>query len=240
MKRKYFRWITYYFEHLIFPVVFLLFAAMMASSFVNVISVTRSLDLIGFSQLVRYVFLFCFNLLIAYFLFMTKSGTKVYPDRYSEVLVPILATFWFFSYSLVEMISYKVNPFFIPSKFVELLIPLGILVNLIGHGISIVGVLSLRQSFGIITKVNEIITTGLYGVVRHPIYFGYLIMTIGFILMTPRVIHCVVYALAVLLQIWRAKIEENKLVASSNEYREYMKKVPFLVPDFRKLLAVKK
>lgn len=239
MKRKYFRWITYYLEHLIFPVVFIVFAAMMATSFMDVIATSKNLDLIRVSQLLRYIFLFFFNLLIAYFLFMTKSGTKVYPDRYSEVLVPILATFWFFSYSLVEMIPYDVNQLIIPSSLLEFTVPLGVLVNLIGHGLSIVGVLSLRQSFGIVTKVNEIITTGLYGVVRHPIYFGYLVMTLGFILMTPRVIHCVVYVLAVLLQIWRAKIEESKLAASSEQYKKYMKSVPFLVPDFKKLLLRK-
>lgn len=236
MKHKYFRLITYYLEHLIFPIVFMVFAVMMARSFIEGIAIVRNLDLIGVSQLIRYVFLFFFNLLIAYFLFMTKSGTKVYPNRYSEVLVPILATFWFFSYSLVEMIPYNINQLFVPSSLLNFMIPLGVLVNLIGHSLAIAGVLSLRQSFGIVTKVNEIVTTGLYGLVRHPIYFGYLVMTVGFILMTPRVIHGIVYAMAVLLQIWRAKIEESKLAASSDQYKIYMKKVPFLVPDFKKLL----
>ena len=113
MNRKFFRHITYYLEHIIFPVVFLIFAAMMASSFVDALQMNRKLDLIGFSQLVRYVFLFFFNILIAYFLYMTKSNTKVYPDRMSEVIVPIIATFWFFTYSLVEMIPTEINKFFI-------------------------------------------------------------------------------------------------------------------------------
>ena len=239
MNRKFFRHITYYLEHIIFPVVFLIFAAMMASSFVDALQMNRKLDLIGFSQLVRYVFLFFFNILIAYFLYMTKSNTKVYPDRMSEVIVPIIATFWFFTYSLVEMIPTEINKFFIPQAWVEFLIPIGILVNLIGHGVSIAGVLSLKQSFGIVTKVSEIITTGLYGVVRHPIYFGYLVMTIGFVCMTPKLIHFIVYTLSIVIQVWRAKIEESKLAASSEEYKKYMKNVPFLVPNFKKLLLRK-
>lgn len=239
MKRKFFRLGTYYLEHLIFPVVFMLFAAMMAASFVDGVSSRQPLDLIRFSQMTRYVFLFFFNILIAYFLYMTKSGTKVYPDRLSEVFVPILATFWFFSYSLVEMIPYEFNPVILPAGLIALTVPAGILVNLAGHGLSIAGVLSLKQSFGIVTKVNEIITTGLYGMVRHPIYFGYLVMTIGFMLMTPRLIHVLVYIMAILLQVWRAKIEENKLAAASAEYRSYMQKVPFLVPDFLKLCGFK-
>lgn len=238
MNRKYYRWATYYLEHLIFPVVFIVFAGMMASGFVNGLRYSGALDLVRISQLTRYVFLFCFNLLIAYFLFMTKSGTKVYPDRYQEVVVPVLATFWFFSYSLVEMVPYATNPVLVTPQFLEVMIPIGILFNLIGHGLSIAGVLSLRQSFGIVTKVNEIITTGLYGVVRHPIYFGYLVMTIGFILMTPRLIHLVAYVMSVILQIWRARIEENKLASASADYRAYMTKVPFLVPDFRKLFGM--
>ena len=240
MNRKHFRLVTYYLEHWIFPVVFILFAAMMAASFVDGLSSKQPLDLIRFSQMTRYVFLFFFNLLIAYFMYMTKSGTKVYPDRYAEVLVPILATFWFFSYSLVEKIPQEFNPVILPDMLIALTIPAGILINLVGHGVSIAGVLSLNQSFGIVTKVNEIITTGLYGLVRHPIYFGYLIMTIGFMLMTPRLIHIAVYFLAILLQIWRARIEESKLAAASAEYRSYMQKVPFLVPDFLKLCGLKK
>lgn len=239
MNRKHFRWLTYYLEHLIFPVVFMLFAAMMADAFIDGLRSSGPLDMVRISQQTRYVFLFFFNILIAYFLYMTKSGTKVYPDRYEEVVVPIIATFWFFSYSLVEMIPYGANPVVVPASLLDVMIPFGILVNLIGHGLSIVGVLSLRQSFGIVTKVNEIITTGLYGVVRHPIYFGYLVMTIGFILMTPRLLHIAAYVLAVILQVWRARIEENKLAAASAEYRSYMKKVPFLVPDIKKLLGIR-
>lgn len=236
MNRKFLRHATYYLEHLIFPVVFLIFAAMMASSFIDGVKNQKPLDLISFSQLVRFVFLFFFNILIAYFLYMTKSSTKVYPDRLSEVLVPIIATFWFFTYSLVEMIPAEINHYFIPSILLEIFIPIGIVVNLIGHGISIAGVLSLKKSFGIVTKVNEIITTGLYGVVRHPIYFGYLIMTLGFICMTPRLIHFLVYAMSVVIQVYRAKIEEDKLAAASEDYRKYMTKVPFLIPNFFKLL----
>lgn len=239
MGPKEFRLVTYYLEHLFFPVVFIVFAVMMADAFIHGLANDGPLDMIRFSQQTRYVFLFCFNILIAYFLFMTKRGTTVYPDRYEEVLVPIVATFWFFSYSLVEMIPYDSNPVLLAPSFLEFMIPAGIVINLIGHGLSIAGVLSLRQSFGIVTKVNEIITTGLYGVVRHPIYFGYLVMTIGFILMTPRLIHVAAYVTAVILQVWRAKIEENKLAAASADYRTYMTKVPFLVPDIRKLLGAK-
>lgn len=239
MDRNHFRWLTYYLEHLIFPLVFILFAAMMADAFIDGLPSAGSLDMIKVSQQTRYVFLFFFNIMIAYFLYMTKSATKVYPDRYQEVIVPIIATFWFFSYSLVEMIPYGSNPVVVPTPLLDIMIPAGILINLIGHGLSIAGVLNLQQSFGIVTKVNEVITKGLYGVVRHPIYFGYLIMTIGFILMTPRLLHIAAYVLAVILQVWRARIEENKLAAASAEYRAYMKKVPFLIPNLWKLHEIK-
>lgn len=234
MNKNHFQSMTYYLEHIIFPVVFIVFAGMMAGAFCEGLIDHGTFDLIRFSQQTRYVFLFFFNVLIAYFLFMTKKGTKVYPDRYDELLVPIVATFWFFSYSLVEMIPYDSNPILVPIGALEFMIPVGVLLNLIGHGLSIAGVLNLRQSFGIVTKVNEIITTGLYGMVRHPIYFGYLVMTAGFILMTPRLVHVIAYVLAVLLQVWRAQIEEKKLASASAEYRDYMKKVPFLIPNFRK------
>ncbi len=237
MSRKFFQHLTYALEHIIFPIVFLIFAAMMASSLVDGIRATKTYDWISLSQHLRYVFLFFFNVLIAYFLYMTKSNTKVYPDRLSEVAVPIIATFWFFTYSLVELIPNDINHLFLPPQSLEFLIPIGVVINLIGHGISIAGVLSLKKSFGIVTKINEIITTGLYGMVRHPIYFGYLIMTLGFICMTPRIIHFITYALSIVIQVWRAKIEEKKLAAASENYRTYMRTVPFLIPNVWKLLG---
>lgn len=234
MNQKQFILITQFLEHVLFPIIFLVFAVMMLGSLINGLKNAGPNDWIGLAHLMRFVFLFFFNVLIAFFLYMTRSRTAVFPDKISEVIVPIIATFWFFTYSWVEMVSFDVNPFVIPQEWMQLFVPMGILINLLGHGIAIAGVLSLANSFGIVAKVNTVVTTGLYGMVRHPIYFGYLLITIGLVCLNPRIIHIIVYVLSMFIQVFRAKIEEQKLAGVSGEYRDYMKKVPFLIPDFRR------
>ena len=76
---------------------------------------------------------------------------------------------------------------------------------------------------------KELITTGVYGVVRHPLYLA------GIILFTFNP-HITVNGLAVtvladLYFIWGAFIEERRfLQIFGDQYREYMRKVPRLIP----------
>lgn len=78
---------------------------------------------------------------------------------------------------------------------------------------------------------QPLISTGLYGMVRHPMYFGTLIMMIG----TPLALDSLwgLLAVAVSVPILAARIfdEEKMLTEELAGYREYMTKVDHrLVP----------
>ncbi len=76
---------------------------------------------------------------------------------------------------------------------------------------------------------KELITTGVYGVVRHPMYLG----AILFFTFEPRISvnGLTVTVLADLYFIWGAFIEERRFLRMfGDQYREYMKKVPRLIP----------
>lgn len=76
---------------------------------------------------------------------------------------------------------------------------------------------------------KELITTGVYGVVRHPMYLG----AILFFTFEPRISvnGLTVTVLADLYFIWGAFIEERRFLRIfGDQYREYMKKVPRLIP----------
>ncbi len=79
---------------------------------------------------------------------------------------------------------------------------------------------------------NELVTAGVYGIVRHPLYLA------GIVLFTFNPVMTVngltVTILADLYFLFGALIEERRfLVIFGEEYREYMKRVPRLIPKVR-------
>jgi protein-S-isoprenylcysteine O-methyltransferase Ste14 len=80
----------------------------------------------------------------------------------------------------------------------------------------------LRQASGSDTAV-DFKAVGPYGVVRHPIYLGWLLMVFGVPVMTgTRLTFAVVSSLYLVLAI---PLEERSLVAASRAYRDYQTKV---------------
>ncbi|MNZ84152.1 Isoprenylcysteine carboxyl methyltransferase (ICMT) family protein [compost metagenome] len=84
--------------------------------------------------------------------------------------------------------------------------------------------LSLRRSFGIVPADRGIISSGLYAIVRHPMYLGYMISHIGFLISMPSAWNFAVYAIAWPLLIYRIILEE-RLLLENTEYQAYSTKV---------------
>lgn len=229
-----FRLITDILEHTVFPLIFLLFAVeFFARIFEGIFQ--GPFEPLTILSHIRLGLLWAFHLIVAYFLFMTRHKTHVYPDQWSQILIPVVATFWFLTYGLAERIPQIINKSLIVDVEVMWV---GVFLCLMGQIMSLAAILELKQSFGIVIKINEVVTSGIYRFVRHPMYLGYCMMTIGFMLMTPRPIHWLVYSMAIFLQIWRARIEERLLSDASEQYRSYCQQVPFLFPKvFKRIKA---
>ncbi|HEY1449027.1 MAG TPA: methyltransferase [Caulobacteraceae bacterium] len=88
---------------------------------------------------------------------------------------------------------------------------LGVVVIFGGLGFSVWAKLSLRRSFGLAAANRGLVSTGAYGLVRHPIYAGYLLSDVGFLLMNPTARNLGLYALAVGLVLARIRAEERLL-----------------------------
>ncbi len=80
-------------------------------------------------------------------------------------------------------------------------------------------------------RKQQVISTGVYGLVRHPLYFGCLLMMFGSPLLLGSVIGLVISILTVFVLVGRILGEEKMLVEELEGYEEYKKKVKYrLVP----------
>lgn len=101
---------------------------------------------------------------------------------------------------------------------------LTIAISAIGLIIVVLGKLSLGRSFGLTPANRGIVCSGLYRIVRHPIYLGYLITHVGFVVANPADWNLAVLALADVALLLRAICEE-KTLAQDPQYRSYMNRV---------------
>jgi protein-S-isoprenylcysteine O-methyltransferase Ste14 len=100
----------------------------------------------------------------------------------------------------------------------------------IGNVIQVTGKLFLARSFGVAPANRGIKTSGLYRLVRHPIYAGYLLIHLGLLMMMPTLTNFLIYAVGWCAQILRLLAEE-RLLGQDPEYRAFMAKTRWrLVP----------
>jgi len=102
----------------------------------------------------------------------------------------------------------------------------GAVTMLTGVCLQLLGTLSLNRSFGIVPALREVKTTGLYRMVRHPIYSSYLFVWTGYVTFNPGAWNLVVYGLAVALTVERVRREEALLLTTA-PYRDYVRRVPY-------------
>jgi protein-S-isoprenylcysteine O-methyltransferase Ste14 len=87
---------------------------------------------------------------------------------------------------------------------------------------------SLRRSFGILPANRGVVSRGAYRFIRHPMYTGYFITDIGFLLVNFGIQNMLVYGFQFALQIGRI-VREERLLADDERYRAYRQRVRFRV-----------
>ena len=106
-------------------------------------------------------------------------------------------------------------------------IPL-LLLQILGISLAFAGLLSLNRSFGLVPADRGIVTTGMYKLVRHPLYTGYFVLCVGFLLQNFSVRNISAFAVFAIFESLRLLIEEQFL-SKNEEYSAYMKKVRWRV-----------
>jgi protein-S-isoprenylcysteine O-methyltransferase Ste14 len=97
-----------------------------------------------------------------------------------------------------------------------------------GLAIVIAGKLTLGRSFGLMPANRGVVSSGIYQIVRHPIYLGYLITHVAFLVATPSAWNIAALFAADAALLARAVCEEQTL-ARDERYRAYQETVRWRV-----------
>lgn len=105
-----------------------------------------------------------------------------------------------------------------------------VVVEIAGVAFTQVSRLYLGRRFGLLPANRGIVSTGPFRLVRHPIYSGWLVLTIGFLMAYPTVRNIGMLVLSMPFLIWRIALEEEHLVQDP-EYLAYTKRTRYrLIP----------
>jgi protein-S-isoprenylcysteine O-methyltransferase Ste14 len=106
----------------------------------------------------------------------------------------------------------------------------GALIQVFGILWQIYAKASLRRSFGILPANRGVVSRGAYRYLRHPMYFGYVIADIGFLITNFGIQNVIVYLVQLTLLVTRIQFEE-RLLSEDENYRAYRSAVRYrLIP----------
>jgi protein-S-isoprenylcysteine O-methyltransferase Ste14 len=103
-------------------------------------------------------------------------------------------------------------------------------VSIIGVLVVIAGKVTIGRSFGLVPANRGIVANGPYGIVRHPIYAGYLVTHAATLALYPSIWNVTILVIADTALVFRALAEERILIRD-REYQTYCGRVAWhLVP----------
>jgi protein-S-isoprenylcysteine O-methyltransferase Ste14 len=194
-----------------------------------------------FSHLGYYATALAFDALVFYSLLVRREA-KERPKGFWENIFPLLTVFVpVLGFALMFIPDIRAHLPGYPHAFLEQMNALtpafpfymnmaGLAIGLFGAIFSIWAIRHLKASFGLRTAVRELVTTGPYSRIRHPLYFGEIIHIFGVAILAATPAALALFVVAVILQAIRAKIEERKFLATVPAYAEFQRNTGFLWP----------
>jgi protein-S-isoprenylcysteine O-methyltransferase Ste14 len=160
--------------------------------------------------------LFVFGEAIALLFVITARYSEKVDRRWGTVLI-VAVTCCYFEMLRLENTYVHIIPYYV-TYFLQMI---GILLQIFSK-------FWLGRSYGFLPANRGVVTTGPYRIVRHPMYFGYLLNHIGFLLGSFSVHNLVVYLFFYVFQVIRILLEE-KILMQDDRYVKYAQKVRFRI-----------
>lgn len=155
----------------------------------------------------------------------------LYAEMYGFPLTLYIFT-WLFGYNNVYNLGHLLSRLIGENTFVLVfhlvILPVSNIIMLIGILLIIFGWRRIFKAKG------ELVTTGIYGYVRHPQYLGILLLTFGMNIQWLTLLTLLLYPFLVILYYRLAKKEAKEMEEKfGDEYRKYKQKVPMFIPRLR-------
>lgn len=142
-------------------------------------------------------------------------------------LSPIAVAATVYAILFVAMFGYSDTVHVIPER-------VGVALQLTGLAWQLGAKVALGRCFGLLPAVRGLVTHGPYRVVRHPIYLGYLIAHVGFLLSNFSLLNLLVLVALYLAQAVRMSREESVLKSGDHQaaYLTYCAEVRYRIVPF--------
>ena len=158
-----------------------------------------------------------------------QSRSSVKPEKVFDTVFLALTGLVFFSMFLITAFNVRYEGVRVPFEL-----------EIIGFGIvicSFVIIFLVMRENSYASKAikvqegQQVISTGPYAFVRHPMYVGFLMMTLAFPISLGSLLALPPAVIVVILMAIRAYYEEKTLINELEGYKEYMQKVKYrLIP----------
>lgn len=176
--------------------------------------------------------------LVSLFCFLESKvsvfSSESIPESRDKQLLPYFASmsmllvFWLSLYNLTQCQNYNMVQVVMAS-----------IITLSGIMVRVIAIKTLNQFFvshiGLI-KQHQLVTSGLYSMVRHPSELGLILICLGISLLTASVYGwCITLVLIIPLSIYRVFLEDKMIHAAfGQDFLFYQSSVPALIPNLLK------
>jgi len=151
------------------------------------------------------------------------TGEHTFSDMGQLILLIIFLIIW-----IADSFVFKYSTFLTQYISNYIRVPIALIILIISGLLARAG---LNTVFGKTREEPQVITTGIFSIVRHPIYLGSILLYLGFILFSLSLLSVLVWILIIVFYYMISRYEEKLLTQRFGAvYKEYKKKVPMLFP----------
>lgn len=163
---------------------------------------------------------------------MKKGSKHLIGENHLSDIGQIICAFIFFGVWILDTFFFRFSTFLNKYLLLAVRIPFGVMLMVISGYLARTG---LSVVFGEEREKPSVIKKGVFGIVRHPIYFSEVLLYLGFLILSLSLAAAVVWVFAIIFLYYISRYEEILLLSHfGDEYKKYMNEVPMWIPKIRK------
>ncbi len=151
------------------------------------------------------------------------TGEHAFSDIGQLIFLVVFLVVW-----IADSFVFKYSTFLTQYVSNYIRVPIALIVLVISGLLAWTG---LKIVFRETREEPQVIATGVFSIVRHPIYLSSILLYLGFILLSLSLLSALVWILIIVFYYIISRYEEKLLIQRfGSVYEEYKKKVPMLLP----------